>query len=327
MATSVIFQTLFDQVETPLLAGVSGLVLSFSNYARAPIQAAMVLYVALTGWMMVQGKGGSSGQVLAHILKLALIAWFVTDATVYTTWVQNFFLTQLPADFSSAVVQGNNGQAVTSAGAFDIVWRQAWQAGLSVWQRLSVADLGEEIAVVLFWLFGIVAVGVAFAIWLKSQVVMGLYIIIGPLMIGLALFSATREIFARWISGLISTLFLQVGILILLALMLRVAAALVVQIMAYNGSNMYEQLGLLWGGVAVFVLLLILVWQMPAWASSLAGGMQFHAGAMALLLLSQVRGATGVVGATGSAMNRGADRIREGMRRPAQRSLSLRGGR
>ena len=45
---------------------------------------------------------------------------------------------------------------------------------------------------------------VAFAIWLISRVILALYIAIGPLLIGLALFPATRSIFEHWITALFS---------------------------------------------------------------------------------------------------------------------------
>ena len=321
-----VFQTLFDQLEVPFLAGISNLVLAFSNYARAPIQAALILYVAIAGYTMLTGRGGSVGIMMQHVLKVALVAWFATDATAYTTWVQNFFLTQLPADLTQAVVQGNSGRVATNAAAFDILWKQAWMAGLSVWQRLSVADLGEEVVVVLFWAAAMVSVGIAFAIWLMSQIVLGLFIIVGPLMIGLALFGATKEVFTRWVGSLISSILLQVGILILLSLTIRVAAGLVVQIMAYNGSNMYEQLGLLCCGIIVFLLCGILAFQMPSWASSLAGGMSFHGGAVAYLLLMQMRGAGSAAGAAGTAISRGADGIRNRVRPSAPRAISSQRG-
>ena len=254
MNSFAIFQVLFDQLETPFLAGISALVASFSDYARAPLQAAFILYVAITGYKMMIGQGGSVTSTMQHLVKLIIAVWFATDATAYTTWVQNFFLTQLPNDLAQAVVQGNGGRAATNAAAFDIVWKQAWQAGLVVWQRLSVTDIGEEAVVLAFWLAAILSVGIAFAIWLMGQIVLRLFIIVGPLLIGLVLFDATKSIFSRWIGALLSSMLLQIGILILLSLTIRTTAGLVVQILTYHGTNAYEQIGLLLNGIIVFLL-------------------------------------------------------------------------
>jgi type IV secretory pathway VirB6-like protein len=63
---------------------------------------------------------------------------------------------------------------------------------------------------------------VAFAIWLISRVILALYIAIGPLLIGLALFPATRSIFERWIGSLISCVILQITTIVLLYIVLAV---------------------------------------------------------------------------------------------------------
>jgi type IV secretory pathway VirB6-like protein len=49
-----------------------------------------------------------------------------------------------------------------------------------------------------------------------------LYIAIGPLLIGLALFPATRSIFERWIGSLISCVILQIATIVLLYIVLAV---------------------------------------------------------------------------------------------------------
>lgn len=308
--TYVVFQTLYDQIQTPFIAGVTGLVASLSNYARQPVQVALVIYIAISGMVLAMGKGGSAGDTVTHLLKVAIVAWFATDATAYSTWVQQFFMTDLPNDLASAVVTGNGGAAGTTAWAFDMIWRHSWEAGWSVWKTLSVADLGEEIVVVLFWIAALLSVGIAFAIWMMSQIILALYIIIGPLVIVMVLFAPTRAITARWIGGILSSIFLQVGILILLTLTLRTEAGLVTQIPSTVGPNVYVGLNLLLACIAVFLLCGILAFQMPGWAASLAGGMQFHGGALALIMLTQMRGATSAISRTGGALNEGTDAVR-----------------
>ena len=41
-----IFQYLFDQIETPFLQSVDAMVNAFISYAAAPLQTALVLYIA-----------------------------------------------------------------------------------------------------------------------------------------------------------------------------------------------------------------------------------------------------------------------------------------
>jgi type IV secretion system protein VirB6 len=52
-----VFQLIFDQMETPLLASVSRLVQAVSSYAQTALPAALILYVALTGLLIMRGMG------------------------------------------------------------------------------------------------------------------------------------------------------------------------------------------------------------------------------------------------------------------------------
>ncbi len=218
-----IFQYLFDQIETPFLQSVDTMVSAFIRYAAAPLQTALVLYIALTGLLMMRGQSGEpTSGLIGRMVKLCIVAWFATNGSVYSTWVQNFFLNVLPNDVIQAITTAGNGNATINANSFDAIWKQSFEAGLRVWRLLDYWDLGEEIVIVIFWAAGLVACITAFAIWFLSHVILGLFIIIGPLVIGLVLFPATRSIFERWIGAMISCVILQIVTVILVALTLQV---------------------------------------------------------------------------------------------------------
>ena len=118
-------------------------------------------------------------------MKLCIVAWFATNGSVYTTWVQNFFLTVLPDDIIQAIVTAGNGNATINANSFDTIWKQSFEAGLRVWRLLDYWDFGEEIVIVIFWAAALVACITAFVVWFLSHVILWLFIIIGPLVLGL----------------------------------------------------------------------------------------------------------------------------------------------
>lgn len=55
MQDLLIFQYLFDEIETPFLQSVGMTVSALISYAATPLQTALVLYVALTGILMMRG--------------------------------------------------------------------------------------------------------------------------------------------------------------------------------------------------------------------------------------------------------------------------------
>ena len=68
-----IFQYIFDQIETPLLASVASIVTSLVAYASAPVQMALVIYIALTGVMVMRGSGGEGmSGLVGMVVKLSV---------------------------------------------------------------------------------------------------------------------------------------------------------------------------------------------------------------------------------------------------------------
>lgn len=277
-----IFKYIFDEIETPFIRSISTIVSALISYASTPLQTALVLYIALTGVLMMRGQGGEAvGGLVGRVIKFSIVAWFATNGSVYATWVQDFFLNVLPTDITKAVANSGNGNVAINANSFDAVWKQAYEAGLRVWKLLGYWDIGEEIVIILFWLAAIVACIVAFTIWFLSHVILGLFIVIGPLMLGLVLFPATKPIFERWIGAMISCVILQVVTVIIVTLTLQVEAQIIQKIIAYKGPNQFEQLGILLAGMIFFVFSAIIAYQLPGFATSLSGGLQFHTGAVA----------------------------------------------
>lgn len=322
-----IFQYLFDELETVFLQSVAKTVSALISYAAAPLQTALVLYVALTGLLMMRGHASEAvSGLIGRIVKFSVVLWFATNGSVYATWVQDFFLTVLPNDLVRAVSGAGSGNNTINANSFDTAWRQAFEAGLRVWKLLDYWDVGEEIVIILFWASALVACIVAFTIWFLSHVILGLFIAIGPLVLGLVLFPATKAIFERWIGSMISCVILQVVTVILLTLTLQVEDAIIQRILMYRGPNQFEQLRTLLSGMAFFVFAGLVAWQLPGFATALAGGLHFHTGAIARGLgagaarMGRAAGAAAKVADAG--INRGVAAVRQRIRPPTGGSLS-----
>ncbi len=304
-----IFQYIFDEIETPFIQSVSAIVTALINYAATPLQTALVLYIALTGILMMRGQGGEAvAGLVGRVIKFSIVAWFATNGSVYVTWVQDFFLTVLPNDITRAVSNTGNGSVTINANSFDAVWKQAYEAGLRVWKLLDYWDIGEEIVIIAFWLCAMVACIVAYTIWFLSHVILGLFIVVGPLVLGLVLFPATKAIFERWIGAMISCVILQVFTVIIVTLTLRVETQIIQKIITYKGPNQFEQLGILLAGMIFFAFSAVIAFQLPGFATSLSGGLQFHTGAVARSIAAGGRFAGRSTAAAAKAADRTIDK-------------------
>jgi len=326
-----IFSYIFTEIESPFLDSVGQLVTALISYAAAPLQVALVIYIALTGILMMRGHAGEvMGGLLGRVIKLCIVVWFMTNGSVYTTYVQDFALSVLPNDISKAISSAGNSGTTIDANSFDVIWQQSYDAGLRVWRLLDAWDVGEEGTVLLFWLAAMVTCLVTFSIWFLSHVALGLFIILGPLLLPLVLFPATKAIFERWVGSMISCVILQVITVVMVTLILAVESRLMLKITTYTGNNPFVQIRTLFAGVIFFGFSGVIAFQLPGFATALAGGLHFHTGAIARAMSGTARrGAStakqgaGLAGrAAGRAAGAGVRAVRERIRPSTGGSLS-----
>lgn len=304
-----IFAYIVSQVETPLVSAVAEVMNAFLSFVGTPLKIALVLYIALTGILIIRGQTDEAGPaLLGRFLKMGLVVWFLTGAGIYQQYVYDFFFQTLPQGLANALTSG--GVTTIDANTFDVVWSKALGAGVDVWRTLSWHDFLSQIIIVAFWIVSILSTVVAFAIWLISRVILALYIAIGPLLIGLVLFPATRAIFERWIGSLISCVILQITTIVLLFIILTVEQRVAGQIALMSETDPIGRIEVLLAGVIFFGVAGFVAFQLPALAASLSGGLHFHTGALARGI-GMVRGSTGqkMVGSDGNTYHTGRSGI------------------
>jgi type IV secretion system protein VirB6 len=287
-----VFAYIVSQVEAPLVSAVADVLNAFLTFVASPLKVALVLYIALTGALIIRGETNETGApLLGRILKMSLVVWIITGAGAYQQYVYDFFFTTLPSGLSNALTSSGSINVI-SANSFDQVWLKAWRAGLEVWRTLRWNDIAEKAVVALFWFVAILSTSFCFAIWLISRVILALYIAIGPLLIPLVLFPATRAVFERWIGSLISCVILQVTTIVLLYIVLAVEQEVVGTVASMGSVDPMVMIQVLFAGIIFFAVSAYVGFQLPSLASSLSGGLAFHTGALA-------RAALGAVGSTG----------------------------
>ncbi len=323
-----VFSYIMNLVDTPLLDSLGQLMTALVAYAAAPAQTAVVIYIALTGILILRGHASEGiGSLVSRAIKLSIVVWFATNGGEYATWVNDFFLVSLPNDITQAVSASAGGGTGISANSFDILLLKSYDAGLQVWKILSWDQIGEKLFVVLFWSVSVLACVVTFAIWAISHISLAIFVALGPLMLPLVLFPVTKPIFERWIGAMISAVIVQVVTVILLTLTLQVEGMLVAQLAGYTGTNPFEQMRILLAACAFFAFATLLAFQIPGFGTALAGGLHFHTGALARATLGAVTGGASTVGGKAAAISKQADAaVMTGVRTVYQRIRPSTGG-
>lgn len=322
-----VFSYIFDQIESPLLQVLGTIMTTLVAYAAAPVQTAVVIYIALTGILILRGHASEGiGSLVSRAIKLSIVVWFATNGGEYATWVNDFFLVSLPNDITQAVSSVGGGTSI-SANSFDILLLKSFDSGLQVWKLLHWYDIGEKAFVILFWAVSIMACVVTFAIWAISHISLAVFVALGPLMLPLVLFPVTKPIFERWIGAMISAVIVQVVTVILLTLTLQVEAMLVAQLTGYTGTNPFEQIRILLAACAFFAFATLLAFQIPGFGTALAGGLHFHTGAIARATLGAATGGASELARKAGAVSKQTDAaLMGGVRTVYQRIRPSTGG-
>ena len=196
-------------------------------------------------------------------------------------------------------------------------------SGLIVYNNLpslSLKGIGLAIAVIIYWVVALAAIGVGFVVFLASHVLLALEIAIGPLFVALFAFPATRSFFNGWLSAVVSTVLAMVLIVALMSLMVQVETAEIARLAAApSGANVIGQLGALLGVGALLGICGILSRQIPSVATGIAHGVYHNTNAYTAALWTGTRGAAR---ASTSVVRSYATGRSIGISKPAGRSLS-----
>jgi type IV secretion system protein VirB6 len=304
-----VFAQLSGLIQPPVVAATQNVVGSMISAVAGILQSVLAVYIALTGYQMFTGHMAEPVRdVWLRIAKGAFVVFLLTAGN-YTTYVTNLVLTGIPQDISTAL--GGNG---ISATVFDQIWNIAFKGGLAVWKHTIWYDFGLHLLIVAYWFAAAIACVLCFAIWQSAQILLALFVAIGPLVCVMLLFNATRSVFERWIGALLGMLFLQVMVIVLLTVLVRAENSLLQGALAT--PNVMAELQGLFAPIIMFGITALLVWQLPGAATALAGGMHFHAYALHQATFGKAAaGASTGATALGSLAMRGASAGASGVAR------------
>jgi type IV secretion system protein VirB6 len=305
MALSPIIGPLLIQVDT----AVTGFfLLSASRVAAAiatPFRAAVTLFVVLWGlalWRGLINEPLSDG--VGRVMRVVLIGTIALGAGVYGPRIAAF-LYNTPAELASVVAGGS----VTPQTVMDAALSKGNDIALAFIALLSIspAAIGANFAAVLsaliVWIFTSLVVLYGTALIVLSKVILGVLIALGPLFIAMLLFDSTKRFFESWLSQALNYLFIYALVATTVNIMFALWIPQLNAALLDTAAGFTGLIPMIIGGGAAFIILM----QVPALASGLAGGVQL--------------GTLGAIGWVGNKMRGAASAARPQNMRAAARSV------
>ena len=292
MTLAPIIGPFLTQVDT----AVTGFYLTGASRVAAaavtPFKTLVTVFIVLWGlalWRGLINEPLSDG--VARVFRIVLVATFALGAGVYGPVIASF-LYNTPAQLASAVV----GPGVAPYSVMDSALNVGNDIAASYMSLTSIASPSSSFAAILsalvVWLFTAFVVLYGVALILLSKVVLGIVIAVGPLFIAMLLFDTTKRFFESWVGQALNYLFIFALVAATVSIMFAFWQSQLNFALANSTAGFTALLPMIIGGGAIFVILM----QVPALASGLAGGVQL--------------GTLGAVGWTMNKMKGGASAAR-----------------
>lgn len=246
------FQYIYQAYSNGISTGINAVVSKTLSAAHLPLNAMLVIFVAVLGYATLTGRM-AYGDGVNRIVRMSFVVLFVTSASVYNEYVVSFFTTGLPNFFAQNIAGAPGG---TNPGAsFDTVMTQMWTDVTIVWEQVPWGFKAIYDGLLIVSALAIVASAlvVMFAVFLVVQALLGVVVAVGPLVILGYLFDYTKKIVDGWIDVLVTLSIVTFGVDVVLELLLK-AITTALNNMTLTGSMNSQVQQLL--GVALVVLVL-----------------------------------------------------------------------
>jgi len=259
--------TVTDQVTADFVNRVFGPV---ASAVSTPLWAAVTLFVALYGYMVMTGQ-------IQHLYQTAfrniLLVGFVTYTALNWDWFGYFYdvFTKSPDIFSGTLSLGHSGKSV-----LDELYDRGMETAFSIWLRsgwnLVLWGLGAVVFVVTLAL-------IAFAVFLllMAKLLVAVTLALGPIFVAFCLFDSTRQWFKNWIASLVTLVIFQLVIYASLGLGYGIYQAVVPEGELYtaDGLDPAQLQGKVLPLLLIFMALMFVLRKADSHAQSLIGSMSY----------------------------------------------------
>ncbi len=302
MAANNFFQNISDVFDANLLQSVNGVINNGLAWAQPQIRAATVLFILITGWLILTGRMDKN--VLAsRVLRIMAVGALLGSPGLFNTYVRDLFLNELPASIGGALT---GGPTYAPAAQFDALWNATQRiAATMLAEATGYTQFGERIVIRLLLAVSFVALVIIFLMWVIVRVIMGMVIALGPFLIGLFLFDATRPYVERWVGKLVSLTLVQVCISVMLQMLMGGFNNYVRVAQTNPGGSLDEKIGAFLQVGAWYWCGLFLIASLSIVAYSIGGG-------LATSFAPLTHSAAGMPGSAASGIARSGVALRRG---------------
>lgn len=283
MTYSTLILDLFAKLDSILQNYVANGYQSLAFHLKEPLAVAIVLYLVLLGYALIQGwiqlsmrefiqSGFKIGAIYTFALHWGHFSIWVVDGIMtasgqLSTWLVDATPLELPHLVGSGI-----------PGALQSILIEITRVGQWIWNQGNWREWGPYLTALVIWIFGdLVLIFGLFEVML-AKVMLALLFVVAPLFISFTLFKSTRVFFDRWVGAIAAFAFLMMFVSAMLALSLSFMEWCLVDLYRTQAQNadMMSFIPVLFVGALGFGLM----WRTSGLALSLGGPISMASGSV-----------------------------------------------
>lgn len=197
------YRNLADPISNFLASTVEKIITEFSPM----ITSFLIIYCFIWGWALLNGSVKEPFMDgLRRVVRLGFIAGLAMSVGIYNGYIVDTFW-NIPDALGKLVAPGSINTPTVAFSFLDTVFDQFFDCGDIFYQKasgLKLSNIGLMLMAMAIWIAGIVTTCGAFILLLAVKITLASALAIGPIMISMTIFEATRKFCDQWLS-IIST--------------------------------------------------------------------------------------------------------------------------
>lgn len=214
-------------VDGVLSGSMDSIIASMTSAMAAPVALAAVCYYGVQGLKLANGDASPLQNFVPQLIRVGMVIYLSSNLDGFNQWVRGIFFTGLPNALAAAVAGatggiGGTGAAASSVGGtaavFDALWAQMWAVIGTIWMSVGWSVMGAVAAAAgvlasIFCGLGLISMAL---VYISARLVLGVVVCLAPVIIGCAMFDATKPIFERAVGKVVALILLQtIGLIVL----------------------------------------------------------------------------------------------------------------
>lgn len=275
--------SLLVRFDGALTSAVDSLVGIMANYASTPLILTATVFYTIQGLKLANGDATPLHNFVPQLIRIMCVLFFATNIEAFNYYVRGVLMDGLPAALGKAITTGTGSTAtgVNATGALlDSLYDQIWFCISACWALagISLTGLVAGLAGLMTALAG--GLGLVFLglIIVGARFTLGVVVILGPALIGCAIFDYTRPFFDRAVGYIVASIILiaaaaiTVNIMVLGSQWFLARATEGIITASSNGAAGYETTQILMTLCLWFVASGWMMMQLRPLAHSIGGG-------------------------------------------------------